>query len=160
MAKGDMVLRMDGKSSGAIKGESNSAAYPDAIDVKEWSWGMSGPSVLGGEGASSRVALSELRITKSVDRSSTALMTVMRRNEQIKKAVLTVRKGGGMPIDYLTITIERARITAFDIGTVAPDEPELVERLSIAFEKVEISYAAQTSQGGKSAASTFTADVA
>ena len=160
MAKGDILLRVEGKSTGTITGESANAAHPGAIDVHEWSWGMSGASALGGSGPASRVALQELRITKSVDRASTALMSVMRTNELIKKATLTVRKSGSSPaIDYLVVTIERGRITAFDIGTAATDEPELVERISIAFEKIEISYAAQSSQGARSAASTFTADV-
>jgi type VI secretion system secreted protein Hcp len=160
MAKGDIVLRVEGKATGAITGESASAASAGAIDVSEWSWGMSGPSSLGGAGAASRVALSELRITKGVDKASTALMGVMRSNEQIKKAVLTVRKSGvNPPIDYLVITIKRGRVTAFDIGTVAPDKPELVERLSIAFEEIEITYSAQDDKGGKTAASTFSATI-
>ena len=160
MAKGDILLRLDGKSSGAIKGESASSVFPGAIDIKEWSWGMSGPTALGGSGVASRIALSELRITKGVDKASTALMTVMRTNEPIKKAILTVRKTGSLPaIDYLVITIERGRITSFDIGTVAPDEPDLVERLSISFEKIEIAYASQDTLGSRTAASTFTADV-
>ena len=108
MAKGDILLRIEGKRTGAITGESVSGAHPGAIDVREWSWGMSGPSALGGTGPASRVALQELRITKGVDSASTALMSVMRTNEPIKKAVLTVRKSGSTPaIDYLVITIER-----------------------------------------------------
>ena len=160
MAKGDILLRVEGKSTGVITGESASAASPGAIDVKEWSWGMVGPTALGGSGPASRIALQELRITKGVDRASTALMSVMRTNEPIKKAVLTVRKSGSSPpVDYLVVTIERGRITSFDIGTVAPDQAELVERLSISFEKIEVSYAAQSSLGAKAAASSFIADV-
>jgi type VI secretion system secreted protein Hcp len=160
MAKGDILLRIEGKSTGAITGESASAAFPGAIDVKEWSWGMAGPTALGGAGPASRIALQELRITKGVDRATTALMSVMRSNEPIKKAVLTVRKSGSSPpVDYLVVTIERGRITSFDIGTVAPDQSELVERLSISFEKIEVSYAAQSSLGAKAAASNFIADV-
>jgi type VI secretion system secreted protein Hcp len=158
MAKGDIVLRIEGKATGPIAGESANDAAPGAIDVHEWSWGMSGPSAMGGGGAASKVALSEIRITKGVDRASTALMSVMRNNEQIKKAVLTMRKSsGGKAIDYLIVTLERGRISAYDIGTVAPDEPLMVERLSIAFEKIEIAYAAQDAKGGKTASSTFTA---
>ena len=75
-----------------------------------------------------------------------------RTNEPIKKAVLTVRKSGSIPpIDYLVITIERGRITAFDVGTQAPGEPELVERLAISFEKIDVSYASQSGAGAKTA---------
>ena len=160
MAKGDMHLRMEGKSTGPIKGESNAPEHLGEIEVKEWSWGMHGPSAIGGMSPSSRVALSELRITKGVDRASKSLMSVMRKNEQIKKAVLSIRKAGSKPpIDYLQITIERGRITAFDIGTVAPDQPELVERFSIAFEKIEVAYVGQSGTGAKEAASSFADEI-
>ena len=160
MAKGDMHLQMEGKSTGVIRGEANAVAHLGEIEVREWSWGMSGASALGGGGAASRTALSELRITKSVDTASTALMAVMRNNEQIKKAVHSVRKSGGhAAIDYLVITIERGRLTAFDIGTAAPDAPELVERLSIAFEKIDVAYSAQDEKGAKTASSPFNAEI-
>lgn len=160
MAKGDIVLRLEGKVTGAIKGESACAAHPEAIDVHEFSWGMTGPASLSAAGASARTALSEIRITKSVDRATTALMSVMRTNEPIKKAILTVRKAGSAPaIDYLVITIERGRITSHNIATAGPDSPEVLEHLSMAFEKIEIAYAAQDAKGSKSAASTFTASI-
>ncbi|MBQ1762795.1 MAG: type VI secretion system tube protein Hcp [Aquincola sp.] len=159
MAKGDMHLRIEGKSTGVIRGESNVANHLGEIEVIEWSWGMSAASGLGGAGNASRAALSELRITKRVDTASTALMGVMRSNEQIKKAVLSVRKAGGMPIDYLVVTIERGRLTALDVATEAPDSPVLVERLSIAFEKIEVSYSGQDERGAKKASSSFTAEV-
>lgn len=158
MAKGDIVLKIEGAKTGLIKGESASPDFPDAIDIREWSWGMAGQSGLSGAGTAGKTALHELRLTKHVDRASTALMSVMRSNEQVKKAVLTVRKaGGGKPVDYLVVTIERGRLTAFDIATEAPGSPELVERLSIAFEKIEVAYKAQDSKGAQTAASTFTA---
>lgn len=160
MAKGDIVLRVEGKTTGAIQGESACEAYPNAIDVRAFSWGMSGPTALAGAGVSAKSSLNELRITKGVDRASTALASVMRTNEPIKKAILTVRKSsGGKPIDYLVITIERGRLTAFDLATEGDDSPELVEHLSFSFEKIEISYASQDTRGGKAAASVFTAAV-
>ena len=160
MAKGDMHLRLEGKRTGAIRGESNAVAHLGEIEVSEWSWGMSAASALGASGAASRTALSELRITKHVDTASTALMAVMRNNEQIKKAVLSVRKSGGpAAIDYLVITIEGGRLTAFNVGTAAPDSSELVERLSIAFEKIDVAYSEQDEKGAKKAASSFSAHI-
>ncbi len=158
MARGDIVLRVEGKDTGPISGES--LQPPGAIDVLEWSWRMTGPSSLGGSGPASRCALSELRLTKSVDKASTPLLNVMRSNEVIKKAVLTVRKSGSVPpVDFLIVTLERARLTAIDISTVAPGEPTLVEHLSLAFEKIEIAYAGQSGTGSKQAASVFTAAI-
>lgn len=158
MAKGDILLKIEGARTGQIKGESVAPDFVDAIDIREWSWGMAGPTALGSTAATGRVIVHELRLTKTVDRASTALMSVMRNNEQVKKAVLTVRKSsGGKPVDYLVVTIERGRVTSFDVATAAPDSPELIERLSIAFEKIDVAYKAQDAKGAQTAASTFSA---
>lgn len=160
MAKADMFLRLEGKKTGVVKGESNAPDHLEEIEIFDWSWGMTGPQGLGGAGATARVALSEIRLSKWTDRATTALMSVMRSNEQIKSAVLSVRKAGvSPPIDYLVISIANARITSHTIGTATPGKPELVETLSIAFEEIEVKYAVQRSSGGKSAEQTFSASV-
>jgi type VI secretion system secreted protein Hcp len=158
MAKADMYLTVEGKKTGVIRGESSVAEHLGEIEVRSWSWGMKGSSTLGGAGSGVKSALSELHVTKGVDCASTALMSVMRNNEAIKKAVLSVRKAGSVPsIDYLTIKIENGRIASFDFGNEGNDSPTLVEHLTFTFEKIEITYAAQDNRGAKTAGSTFQA---
>ena len=160
MSNADMFLRLEGKSTGLVKGESNVAEHPDEIEISDWSWGMTGSSALGGAGTGVRTALSELRLGKGCDRSTTQLMSVMRANEPIKKAVLTVRKAGTVPpVDYLIITIQNGRITSHTIGTTVPGQCELTESLSIAFEQIEVKYSPQSSRGTKEAALTFQTQV-
>ena len=160
MAKADMFLRLEGKQTGVVKGESNAPDHPDEIEITDWSWGMSGSGALGGAGAGVRTTLSEIKFGKGTDKSTTALMSVMRANEVVKKAVLTVRKAGSVPpVDYLTITIQNGRITSHSIGNLAPGSPELVESFSIAFEEIEVKYAPQLSAGSKEAQRVFTARV-
>jgi type VI secretion system secreted protein Hcp len=126
--------------------------------IREWSWGMTTGSAMGG-GRASRTALSELRIVRWVDAASTALMSVMRNNDVVKRAVLSVRKpSGGTPIDYFVVTIERGRITSYEVSS-SGEPGMLAETLSVAFEKVEVQYQRQSSTGGKQAGSTFAADV-
>ncbi|MFO1330016.1 MAG: type VI secretion system tube protein Hcp [Rubrivivax sp.] len=152
MSKADMFLRLEGKSTGLIKGESNVAEHPDEIEINEWSWGMSGSSALGGSGASVKSALKEIRFGKGCDRSSTQLMSVLRNNEVIKKAVLSVRKAGvSPPVEYLQITLVNGRITSLDLGSVAPGNPTLAETFTMAFEEITVAYAPQESSGGKGA---------
>lgn len=157
MAKGDMLLLIDGQKTGPIKGESADKTYPGQIDILDWSWGMDSASTLGGAGAGSKTSLSSLRIVKAVDTASTPLMSLMRTGELIKKAVLTVRKAGGVQIDYFTLTIERGRITAYEVASHSG--PELTERLSIAFEKIEVQYFAQDEKGARKGASAFSTEV-
>ena len=157
MAKGDMFLLIEGQRTGTIKGESTDKVYPGQIDVVGWSWGMSSAAAMGGASSGPKTSLSELRILKAVDASTTPLMSVMRSGEIIKKAVLTVRKAGGTQIDYFTLTVERGRITALDVAS--QEGPVLNEQLAIVFEKIEVQYFAQDEQGGRKGGSTFTTEV-
>jgi type VI secretion system secreted protein Hcp len=160
MAKADMFLRLEGKKSGWVKGESNVAGHVEEIELTDWSWGMTGSHALGGAGATARSALSEIRLGKGTDRSTTALMSIMRNNEEVKKAVITVRKAGANPpVDYLSVTVENGRISSHSIGNRSPNEPELVESLTLAFEKIEVKYAPQGTDGAKGAQSVFNAQV-
>lgn len=160
MAKADMFLRVEGKSTGVIKGESNVPEHFEEIEVSAWSWGMTGSAGMGGRGATARTALSEITFSKGTDRATTQLMNVLRNNETIKKAVLTVRKAGAIPaVDYLVVIIQNGRLTSHTIGNEAPGSPALVERLSIAFEQIEVLYAPQAGSGGKGAQLSFSAQV-
>lgn len=160
MAKSDMFLSLTGAKTGAVKGESDVQGHVGEMEILGWSWGMSSAGAFAGAGPSAKTALNELRVTKGVDKASTQLMSVMRNNELIKEAVLTVRKAGvSPPIDYLVITVMKGRITSLDVGTVNPGSPELTEKLSIAFEQIDVTYSPQDSAGGKAAGSTFQASV-
>lgn len=156
MAKADMFLKIEGKSTGPIKGESSAPEHPEEIEISDWSWGMTGSTALGGAGAGVKTALSEIRFGKETDRATVQLMSVMRNNEIIKKAVLTVRKAGTLPpVEFLIVTLTNARITSHTIGTVTPGLPALAEQFSMAFEEIEIKYAPQRSSGDKGAQLTF-----
>lgn len=147
MAKGDMFLKVEGAKSGTIKGESIDTARKDEIDVLGWSWGMRAQSDMGGGGTASKASLRELDVRKTVDSASTALMSAMRNNEPIKRAVLTVRKAGSQTIDYLKITIETGRITSIDVESAGDGSPDLVERLSFSFQKIVVEYVPQGADG-------------
>jgi|JFJP01.1.fsa_nt_gi type VI secretion system secreted protein Hcp len=157
MAIGDMFLLVEGKQTGMVKGESSDSVYPGQIQVFGWTWGMNSSSSMGGSGAGLKTSLSELRVVKSADRASTPLMSIMRNGEVIKKAVLTVRKAGGVQIDYFKVTIEGGRITNYEIGSQSG--PELSEHFSIAFEKIEVQYFEQDEKGQRRGGTSFSAQV-
>jgi len=160
MAKADMFLFVEGKQTGVIKGELNSPEHPEWIEVMGWTWGMTGSTALTGGGASSRSALNELRISKLADAATVPLMSVMRNNEAVKKAVLTVRKAGANPpVDYFTITIKGGRVTSHTVGNASPGSSELTESLAFAFEEITVTYATQSTLGDKGADLEFNAQV-
>jgi type VI secretion system secreted protein Hcp len=156
MAIGDMFLKVESARQGVIKGESADDAHPAEIEVVNWSWGMRSQSALAGAGASSKATLDELRVIKRVDSASTALMSAMRSNDLIKKATLTVRKAGSAPLEYVKIILQSARITEL---TVESEGVELVERLSIAFQRISVEYTPQGPDGLARGGMSFDAEI-
>jgi type VI secretion system secreted protein Hcp len=143
---GDMFLSVKGAAHGLINGESQDDKHKGEIEVLSWSWGMQGKPSLAGGGASGKATMRELKIVKRVDKASTALMSALRTNEVIKEAVLTLRKTGKTPVEYLKLTIEQGRIISLDIEAGdTSGSSTLVERVSFSFNKIEIEY---TPQGG------------
>ena len=158
MAKADMFLKVEGAKQGPIKGESTEPKHADEIEVSGWSWGMDGNATAFGA-SSARTTLQELIVRKRVDSASTGLMSALRNNEVIKKAVLSVRKAGGVALPYMTITVEKARVISHHVGTVVDDEPELTEEIRLAFFKVLVEYRAQDAKGAGKGVNSFETEV-
>ena len=145
---GDMFLSVKGARSGEIKGESQDTVHANEIDVLSWSWGMQGRATLGGGTASGKAIVRELKVVKRVDSASTALMAALRSNEVITKAVLTLRKAGKSPLEFLKITIEQGRLTGLNIE--AGDHsgsPDVFEDLTFTFNKITVEYTPQGKEG-------------
>jgi type VI secretion system secreted protein Hcp len=143
-----MFLLVKGAKSGLIKGEANDTAHENEIDVLSWSWGMQAQSSLGGGLATGKAIIRELKVVKRVDSASTALMAALRQNELITKAILTLRKAGKSPLEFLKITIEEGRVTGLTIQAGDRDAtPDLFEDLSFSFNKITVEYVPQGKDG-------------
>ena len=156
-----MFLMVKGAKHGVIKGESQDDQHKGDIDVLGWSWGMQAKPSLGGGTASGKATINDLRIVKRVDSASTALMLALRTNEPIQKAVLTLRKSGKGQLEYLKITIEQGRVTSLTVDVAKPNEaeeggvPQVVEKVSFSFNKIEVEYVPQGKDGLPQGGMTF-----
>jgi type VI secretion system secreted protein Hcp len=72
-------------------------------------------------------------------------MAFLRNNKIVPTAQLTVRKAGDKPLEYFKIELENVRITALK---TASEEDELVERVSLGFSKLRVTYTPQGKTGG------------
>jgi type VI secretion system secreted protein Hcp len=144
-----MFLAITGARAGAIKGESRDETHADEIDVVSWSWGMVGKASLGGGAAAGKATIQELRIVKRVDSASTPLMSALRTNELITKAVLTLRKAGRSALEFFKITIEQGRVTSITLeaGDGRTSTPEVFESVSFTFNKITVEYVPQGRDG-------------
>jgi type VI secretion system secreted protein Hcp len=70
--------------------------------------------------------------------------------------VLTLRKAGKGQLEYLKITIEQGRITSLtvDAGDLS-GSPEVVEKVSFSFNKIEVEYVPQGKDGQPQGGMTF-----
>ena len=119
--------------------------------------GHAGQAVAGGGGGSGKATIRELRITKRVDKASTALMSALRTNEPIKLATLTIRKVGKTPLEYLIIEIEDGRIISLDIEAGdAANAPGIFERVAFSFNRITVEYTPQGPDGNALGATSFT----
>jgi type VI secretion system secreted protein Hcp len=159
MAKGDMFLKMASKRAGNVKGEAQDAAHGGEMDVLAWSWSMDFPTDLRSGGRTGRASMRALCITKPCDVATTALMSIANTNDEITSAELNVRKAGGPAIDYLTVKLKKAYITAYEIVWQDTPLPQMVERFEMRFQTIEVNYSPQSSAGQKAGATSFTGQV-
>ena len=137
---------------GDIKGEARDHVHQDSIDVLAWSWGMaqSGTMSLGGGGGSGKVAIQDLSITKYVDTSSTNLYLKCANGKHYPEALLTVRKSGENPVEYVKITMTDVMIGNISTGG-SGGEDRVTENVSLNFAKVKLEYTPQNADGSAAA---------
>jgi len=151
----DMFLKLDD-----IKGESQDKKHAGEIDVQAWSWGAAqmGASHGGGGSGAGKVQVSDLTITKYVDRSTPVLFQMCANGKPIKKGVLVVRKAGGTPLEYVTITFTQAIISSISHGAGADDR--IPETIAFNFASVQFDYVPQKADGTADATVTTTYSMA
>jgi type VI secretion system secreted protein Hcp len=151
-----MFLSVTGAKHGQITGEAQDEKHKNEVEVIAWSWGMQGKASLGGGVATGKATMRELRIVKRVDKASTALMSALRSNEPIKEALLTVRKAGKKPLEYLKIKIEDGRVVTLDIEVDnTSSSGALLEKVAFSFNKISIEYTPQGPDGNPLGSTSF-----
>jgi len=152
-AASDIFLRVQTKRAGKIKGEATAPDHENEIVLSAWNWGLSAGSAIGSGKATARRSYKHLTVFKAIDAASTSLMSALATNDEVKEARLAMRKAGEEQIDFFTITLGGARVTAVDI--TVDDSGAALERVEIAFTKVEVEYRRQEGSGQSGASSSF-----
>lgn len=134
----DAFLKLDG-----IKGESTDSRHRDEIDVLSWSWGVS-PKEEGKVGK--RGCVQDLAVTKFVDRATPALFGAAAQGTPVASAVLTVRKAGEGPQEFLTYTMSQVYVTSVQ-QSGSGGGGALVEQISLRASSIVVSYRPQNADG-------------
>jgi type VI secretion system secreted protein Hcp len=144
----DIFLKLDG-----IKGESKDKTHGDEIQIESFTFGMTqlGSSSFGGGGGTSKVSVNEIGIQKFVDKATCALMYHCCSGKHIKEGLITVRKAGDKPLEYLKIKLTDVLVTGVQHSGAAGTDL-VVETVALNFAKFKVEYQEQKSDGSGSPA--------
>jgi type VI secretion system secreted protein Hcp len=139
----DMFLKLDD-----LKGESKDSKHKEAMDVLAWSWGMSqsGSTHLGTGGGAGKVSVQDISLTKYVDKASPNLLKFCCSGKHFKEGVLTVRKAGEKPVEYIKITMKEVIIASVSTGG-SGGEDRLTENVTLNFAEFKFEYTPQKDDG-------------
>jgi type VI secretion system secreted protein Hcp len=132
-----------------IDGESTSKGYEKQIEVLSWQVGVTQTaSAHFAEGSGTgKCDISDLTITKYVDKSSPLLFAHSASGKHIATGVLTLKKAGGdEAITYLSIDMEDVIVSAYNVGGT-PSDDRIVETVTLNFGKVHLEYKPQDKKG-------------
>ena len=137
----DYFLKLDG-----IPGESTDAKHKDEIDVLAFSWGVSHPKASGpGGGGAGKAVFEDLLVVAHTSKASPKLWLACASGQHIKSAILTCRKPGKAPLEFLKITLTDVLISSYEID--GSDEEPPLDQIALAFAKVETVYTPQDLTG-------------
>lgn len=147
----DMFLKIQG-----IPGESKDHKHKDSIQIDSFSWGMvqTGSFSAGGGGGAGKVSMSDISVMKYLDKASCDLMYHCASGKHIPSALITIRKAGDKPLEYLKIKLTDILVSSVQhSGSGGGDN--LSESLSLNFAKIEVEYQEQKADGSGSPAGKF-----
>ena len=141
LAAVDMFLKITD-----VQGESKDAVHKDEIDVLAWSWGASSGNAKTAKGALPDACIQDLSVTKYIDAASPQLILNAAIGTVAKEAVLTVRKAGEKPLEYLVLKMSDVMVTSYSTGG-SGGEDRLTENVTLSFESMKGEYRRQKPDG-------------
>ena len=137
----DMFIKIDG-----IAGEAQDDVHRGEIDVASWHWRMSQQSSMmpGSGGGAGKATINDLEFIHQIDRASPNLMRYCLTGRHIPKVVLSVRKAGGVPLDFLKITMGDVVVTSVEPSGASNKH---WEHVTLSFARVKQEYIVQGKLG-------------
>ena len=129
----DYFLKING-----IPGESQDSQHKNEIQLDNWSFGATqmGTAEHGSGMGAGRVSAQDFHFIKRIDISTPKLVQYCSSGQEIDSAVLTARRAGATPVQFLQITFKNVIISSYNtLGTASSD---IVPRDEISFNFVNV----------------------
>jgi type VI secretion system secreted protein Hcp len=135
----DMFLKIDG-----IPGESKDASHQDEIDIFSYTWGESQPVAPGSIGpgglSTGKVAMQDFHFAMQVNKASPKLFLACANGARIKNAILSVRRSGANPVEFLKWTLTDITVASYQTAASVPSGELPTDQVSLRFTKIETEY--------------------
>jgi type VI secretion system secreted protein Hcp len=133
----DMFLKIDG-----IPGESTDNSHKDEIDILSYTWGETQPpTASSASGASAgRVVMQDFHFAMRVNKASAKLFLACASGAHIRNAILTVRRPGASPVEFLKWTLTDVTVASYQTASNVPTGEPPLDQISLRFAKIEVEY--------------------
>ena len=151
----DMFLKLAN-----IDGESADDTHKNEIDILAWSWGMSQSGTMHSAtgGGAGKVNVQDVSVTKWVDKCSPTLQQYCCKGTHITDGLLTVRKAGDTPLEYIKLEMKDMIVTSVSTGG-SGGEDRLTENVTLNFAEFKMTYTPQENTGAAGTAVEFGFDI-
>jgi type VI secretion system secreted protein Hcp len=143
-------LRIDGPK-GLVQGEATDASHKGWIEVVSFQISQTQPRSGGGStgAGAGRVNLSEISVTKHLDKASTPLREAMTAGTHLKDAIIELTKpsADGRTVTYYRVTLSDVLISSDRVNVASGASPTPTESLSLNFTKIAVEYSPQKADG-------------
>jgi type VI secretion system secreted protein Hcp len=149
MAGSDYLLKIDG-----IDGESKQDKHEKWIEIQSWSFGAtnSGSSGTGSGAGSGKVSFQDFHFVCDYGTHSPIIMFHCADGKHIPKAEMHIRKAGGKQEVFTTWKFTNIILSSYQTGGSGHGNPLPTDQCSFNFEKIEMEYKPQKSDGTLDAA--------
>jgi type VI secretion system secreted protein Hcp len=138
----DYFLKLDG-----VRGGSTDAKHKDEIELLSFSLAaaQSAAPGAGGGGGAGKVQISGLACTAVTGKAGPQLFQLCVEGKHVKQGLLTARKTGRAPFEFLKIKLEDVVVSSYSVGGTEADGPQ--DAFSLAFKRVSYDFVPQKPDG-------------
>ena len=136
----DVFLKLDG-----IAGESLDERHKGEIEIISFAWDVS-PKTGDLTGRTAKVCAHDLAFVKNIDRASPLLISSAIGGTVIPTATLTVRKQGGMAVEFFVITMSSVLVSSVN-HSVSASSSALVEQFTLNLTSATVTFRPQKADG-------------
>ncbi len=142
-----------------VTGESRDDKHSGEIQITDVQWHLhqTGSMGYGGGGGTGRVDFHDISFTKRFDFSSPILMGYCANGKHIQDGLVTIRKAGENPLEFLKIKLTDIMVTSQSPSGLGSGDG--MEHLTLNFSKFHLEYTAQKQDGTKDKSNEFGWDV-